>query len=109
MKHLSIYLLGLFLSLPLPATAQSATPMTDEYGATGRNPNMQEWYTRVRAKMYGSTATGTSNPVQFSPPSNHNAPVLESAPPSSPSRRFTPKDRGAPESTGGGGTRFFKK
>ncbi|HEY9848563.1 MAG TPA: hypothetical protein V6D28_03825 [Leptolyngbyaceae cyanobacterium] len=113
MKYLGIYLLGLFLSLPLPATAQSSTPMTDEYGATGRNPNMQEWYTRVRGKMYGETPAGSTNLDRFNAPNNSNSPVPEvapmTAPVNTPRGGFIPKDRGAPESTGGGGTRFFQK
>lgn len=42
----------LVLSISLPANAQSKTPITDEFGATGRTPNANLWREESR-KFYG--------------------------------------------------------
>lgn len=42
----------LVLSISLPANAQSKTPITDQFGATGTTPNANLWREESR-KFYG--------------------------------------------------------
>ncbi|MEG4496735.1 hypothetical protein QUB05_21440 [Microcoleus sp. F10-C6] len=42
----------LILSISLPANAQSKTPVTDQFGATGTTPNANVWREECR-KFYG--------------------------------------------------------
>ena len=111
MKYLGICLLGLFLAIPLPAIAQSSTPVTDLHGANGTEPNIKQWYDMMMMKMRGQDPFSGSNSNSSSPSTNQLE--LRSAPASppgnsAPARTFTPPDRGAPGITGGAGTRFLK-
>ncbi|MEK0178083.1 hypothetical protein [Microcoleus anatoxicus] len=56
----------LILSISLPANAQSKTPITDQFGATGRTPNANQWreesrkFYRIRMKPDGTFMTDTT-------------------------------------------------
>lgn len=56
----------LVLSISLPANAQSKTPITDQFGATGTTPNANLWreesrkFYRIRMKPDGTFMTDTT-------------------------------------------------
>ncbi|HBK99267.1 MAG TPA: hypothetical protein DD001_19065 [Microcoleaceae bacterium UBA10368] len=56
----------LILSISLPANAQSRTPVTDQFGATGTTPNANLWreeyrkFYRIRLKPDGTFMTDTT-------------------------------------------------
>jgi len=56
----------LILSISLPVNAQSKTPITDQFGATGTTPNANLWreesrkFYRIRMKPDGTLMTDTT-------------------------------------------------